>query len=76
MLRVSGLGLPDLNPSEHSDQVKKLLKYLADVCRKMEERHQVYLLPIMLKQSWCFEQKIAVFCSIHRRSISLQNNHS
>lgn len=40
MLRVSGLGLPDLNPSEHSDQVKKLLKYLADVCRKMEERHQ------------------------------------
>ena len=38
MLRVSGL---DLNQSYHSDQVKKLLKYVADVSRKIEERHQV-----------------------------------
>ena len=38
MLRVSGL---DLNQSDHSDQVKKLLKYVADISRKIEERHQV-----------------------------------
>lgn len=37
MLRVSGL---DLNQSDHSDQVKKLLKYVADISRKIEERHQ------------------------------------
>lgn len=35
MLKVSGLR------SEHSDQVSKLLKYVADVSRKIEEKHQV-----------------------------------
>ena len=47
MLRVSGL---DLNQSDHSDQVKKLLKYVADVSRKIEERHQVCIAIILIKQ--------------------------
>ena len=47
MLRVSGL---DLNQSDHSDQVKKLLKYVADVSRKIEERHQVCIAIILVKQ--------------------------
>ena len=41
MLKVSGLSLPDLNKSEHSEHVKKLFKYVADVSRKIEEKHQV-----------------------------------
>ena len=47
MLRVSGL---DLNQSDHSDQVKKFLKYVADVSRKIEERHQVCIAKILIKQ--------------------------
>ena len=41
MLKVSGLTLPDLNKSEHSEHVKKVFKYVADVSRKIDEKHQV-----------------------------------
>ena len=43
MLKVSGLR------SEHSDQVSKLLKYVADVSRKIEEKHQVCSIQKRLK---------------------------
>ena len=41
MLKVSGLQLSHLSKSEHSDQVRKLLKHVTDVLRKIEEKHQV-----------------------------------
>ena len=56
MLRVSGL---DLNQSDHSDQVKKLLKYVADVSRKIEERHQVCIAIILVKQYYVHSCKHA-----------------
>ena len=48
MLKVSGLR------SEHSDQVSKLLKYVADVSRKIEEKHQVCSIPKMTEESTNF----------------------
>ena len=56
MLRVSGL---DLNQSDHSDQVKKFLKYVADVSRKIEERHQVRIAIILIKQYYVHSCKHA-----------------
>ena len=41
MLKVSGLTLSDLNKSDQTDQVKKIFKYVADISRKIEEKHQV-----------------------------------
>jgi len=40
MLKVSGLTLSDLNKSDQTDQVKKIFKYVADISRKIEEKHQ------------------------------------
>ena len=48
MLKVSGLR------SEHSDQVSKLLKYVADVSRKIEEKHQVCSILKMTEESTNF----------------------
>lgn len=50
MLKVSGLTLPDLNKSEHSEHVKKVFKYVADVSRKIDEKHQVSRHFIKLKE--------------------------
>ena len=41
MLKVSGLQLSHLSKSENSDQVRKFLKYVADILRKIDEKHQV-----------------------------------
>ena len=58
MLKVSGLTLPDLNKSEHSEHIKKVFKYVADVSRKIDEKHQVSRHFIKLKE------KIIIFLSI------------
>ena len=39
MLKVSGLTITD--KSEHLEQVKKVLKHVADIGRRIEEKHQV-----------------------------------
>ena len=57
MLKVSGLQLSHLSKSEHSDQVRKLLKHVTDVLRKIEEKHQVDFTMIGLANYW-------LYCSI------------
>ena len=47
MLKVSGLTITD--KSEHSEQVRKVLKHVADIGRRIEEKHQVKKLKLFLK---------------------------
>ena len=40
MLKLSGYQLSDLAKSDQSDQAKKLLRYVGESVRRIEEKHQ------------------------------------